>query len=329
MVIITFFRKYFFLFVLALFFISCAETSDSDYESDEISILDWNLETFFDGQFDGNEYTEFKNEKAGWSMEKYSVRLERLAEVIKKMDADVVVMEELEKEDQLHDIFNQLAGNFNFSKLYKYGTFAASKDGSIGCGIISRFPLKEITVHEISFDSSKEKQPSMRPIIQMNIDTGKKSLTLFVNHWKSKSGGAEETDFWRNLQEKNLSRLISNALDKNSFVIATGDFNRDIEEFEYVENEKFNIRLKGSENILVSSPWYDSDGKLNEYGSYWYKDHWERIDHFFACGETQILEFAPQTQGDWANEEGHPFKYMVYNGKGYSDHLPILCKINF
>ena len=75
-----------------------------DSETECLKLMNWNLQTFFDSNFDGNEYTEFKNKKSGWSQEKYEIRLDRLASVVKKMDADVVIMEEIEKEEQIQDI---------------------------------------------------------------------------------------------------------------------------------------------------------------------------------------------------------------------------------
>ena len=66
-----------------------------DSETECLKLMNWNLQTFFDSNFDGNEYTEFKNKKSGWSQEKYEIRLDRLASVVKKLDADVVIMEEI------------------------------------------------------------------------------------------------------------------------------------------------------------------------------------------------------------------------------------------
>ncbi len=120
---------------------------------------------------------------------------------------------------------------------------------------------------------------------------------------------------------------MTSACEEGGAVLAAGDFNRDIEEFIHEESDGFNVRLRGSENLMVYSPWLCAASST--VGSYWYKEHWERIDHFFACGSTKIISFAPQNDGNWADSEGKPRKYKVYNGYGYSDHLPILCKVAF
>ena len=93
-------------------------TMDTFYtaqKKESLKIVNWNLQTFFDAKFDGNEYDEYKSSKSGWNLTKYEERLNRLATAIKELDADVFVMEELEKEAQLQDIANQLSGTFNFS----------------------------------------------------------------------------------------------------------------------------------------------------------------------------------------------------------------------
>lgn len=291
--------------------------------SSGVSVMNWNLETFFDGEFDGNEYEEFRSGKSGWSREKYKVRLERLASVIRTLDCDIIVMEELEKEGQLQDIRNQLAGSFDFSGRYKYGFFAAEEGASIGCGILSRIPIDDVSVHSLSVSLGKS-QPSMRPIIKATFSFGEKKLDLFVNHWKSKSGGAEESEVWRDHQERQLSRLVSDSCAAGRGVLACGDFNRSIEEFEYEKSDVANVVLKGG--ARVHSPWFGDDGELSEIGSYWYKGAWEYIDNFFSAN-AEIAEFAVCGFGEWCDSEGRPNRYKIYSGDGYSDHLPITCRI--
>lgn len=291
--------------------------------------MNWNLQTFFDAKFDGTEYTEYKSSKSGWSREKYDARLERLASVIKKLNADVIIMEELEKEEQLQDIANRLSGTFDFSKMYSHAIFATNKGNSIGCAVLSRLPIGDIFVHSIDVRSDA-KQPSMRPILEFSVSAKEKTLTIFVNHWKSKSGGAEKSEIWRKRQEQMLANLMEKSCKKGKAVLAVGDFNKDISEFKQNLSDKTaNIILQGANNFSVYSPWILQNGCLVETGSYWYKDEWERIDHFFAAGSVEIENFCPENAGEWADSEGHPNRYQIWNGKGYSDHLPITCTVKF
>ncbi len=296
----------------------------------EISVLNWNLQTFFDGNFDGNEYTEYRNGNSGWSKDKYSERLDRLCSVIKKMDKDVIVFEELEKEGQLFDISNRLSGAFTGDKVYRYAFFAKDETSSIGIGILSRYLLADTSVHVLDIRSEKSKQPAMRPIVKCSVVKGENRLVLFANHWKSKSGGAQESEIWRNYQEESLSNLVAQSLaEGEKYVLMCGDFNRSIEEFVPVTGGiNKNIILRG-ENIPVYSPWFDDNGSLNGIGSYFYDEQWSRIDNFFAAGDLSIAKFHVESDGPWADSQGRPVRYKVYTGQGYSDHLPITCSAVF
>lgn len=324
----------FFPVFLILFFcscgqmISCKSNPDKKEKSVNVKILNWNLQTFFDANFDGNEYSDFKSAKSGWSEQKYVQRLSRLEEAIKEIDADILVFEELEKEEQIYDISNRLSGTFNFAKIYSHGFFAKEENSSIGCAVLSRFPLGEATVHNIDVRSKNLTQPSMRPIIKIEVYAKGKTLALFVNHWKSKSGGEKESRIWREKQENLLARLMSSC--KTRAKIACGDFNMDISEFLHHEDGENNIILRNkNKNAAVYSPWILPNGELLKPGSYFYKENWERIDHFFAGGNAKISDFSPETNGNWADSEGRPFRYKIWSGQGYSDHLPISCVVSF
>lgn len=299
-----------------------------------LTVMNWNLQTFFDATFDGNEYSAFKNEKSGWSRAKYDARLSRLAEVITALDVDVLVFEELEKEAQLYDITNRLSGSFDRAKRYGYACFATDEGSSIGCAVLSRFPLGEITVHSLDIRTEPGKQPHMRPLLQVPVLCDGKKLIVFVNHWKSKSGDTDgKTAAWRAYQERVLTRCMQEALSQGGAVLACGDFNSDIGEFARYDGGALpypaNILLRGDRNLPVYSPWYDAQRQLHEPGSYYYKDTWERIDHFFVAGNATLSDFAARTDGVWATDNGIPAAYRVYNGTGYSDHLPITCRVSF
>lgn len=293
-----------------------------------VSVMCWNMETFFDAVFDGNEYKEFSSSRSGWCESKYRVRLERAASVIKKIGCDVVVLEEMEKSGQLRDISNQLSATFSRKSVYRHGFFAAEEGASIGCGILSRYPILSARVHSIKVGGRKGRfQPSLRPILQVTLDVGGKKIDVFVNHWKSKSGNSAESEQWRDRQERQLAFLMGKSVSSGVPALACGDFNRSIEEFEKRDGDGSgpNVVLKGG--LSVYSPWYGDDGKICAVGSYWYKGAWEYIDNFFSAGGISISDFAPCTAGEWADASFRPRRYRMHPGSGYSDHLPIACKV--
>lgn len=375
-------------FLVTLIFMcltSCACTVSNTVASSQLKIVNWNVQTFFDGNKDGNEYSEFLSSSSKWDEDSYMVRLGRLCEVIRESDADVFVMEEIEKEEILYDISNMLSeDSWNTKKVYNWACFAKDEDSSIGCAIISRVELSNMRLHTLGIQSESDEQPSMRPIIEVDLSIDGKLLKVFVNHWKSKSGGEEETDVWRKWQESVLaSKMASYAVtvsDSQSGVpcIAIGDFNKDITEFEIIDdgnatssegysaamletndvlqaNDILQARdilqankapsvlekacnvpnvflkyttLEGEKKLAVYSPWADSSIKNEQKGTYYYDYEWECIDNVFLLGNVVMESFSVMREGKWADEDGQPIGYKIWNQNGYSDHLPIMCVVS-
>ena len=319
-------------FVLNCFLFSCCSiNSFQESNLKKISFACWNVQTFFDAYCDGFEYSDFqKTEK--WTKEKYIIRLNRLCEVMKKMDCDIFVFEEIENEAVIQDIANRLQSeSWNKTKFWHYSCFAKEPGSSIGCAVFSRFELSDLQVHALDIRCHKIKQPSERPLMQVSINIGEKKLELFICHWKSKSGGEIETEIWRDWQEFLLSENLSAFSEcSNSPVLICGDFNRSVEAFiSEKENNKIILRGKQEHNNQVDSPWFDDEGFFDvKKGSYFYKGNWERIDNIFIYGNVSISDFRIYTDENIVDEEGLPFAYKIYSGKGYSDHLPLMCVLS-
>ena len=312
----------------------------SSYVGKKVSFACWNVQTFFDAKTDGTEYDEFKKSDS-WNSGKYCKRLERLCEVMKSLNSDVIVLEEIESISVVQDISNYLVdGKWDKSKNWNYVCFARNKGTSIGCAVFSRYPVKKLLIHNLDIRVQKVKQPSCRPLMQVTINIDEKDLVLFVNHWKSKSGGEIETEIWRDWQEALLGeRLVCDFSfsEKNAYVLC-GDFNRSVEDFVCNLDGKpectdANVVLRTfgqgkTDFVCVYSPWFIESGKFTtESGSYFYKSNWERIDNIFSFGSLKISGFMVESEGNLAKEDGSPFKYSIYNGEGYSDHFPLVCNL--
>lgn len=301
-----------------------------------LSIACWNVQTFFDAVTDGCEYTDFKN-SSKWTKEKYVRRLDKLCEVITLLNSDITVLEEIENEAVVQDIVNRLTnGAWSRKKGWQYACFAKETDSAIGCAVLSRYELKNLSVHSLDIQIHKSSQPSSRPIMQMTVSAGEKEVELFVNHWKSKSGGEEETEIWRDWQEALLAERLVDYITNERSVIMCGDFNRSVEDFIPLEEaflikDKANIVLRRpcGESVKLYSPWFTDEGKYStEIGSYFYDGGWERIDNFFFSGQIEIHKFQPVAEAPVADEASIPQGYKVYNDYGCSDHLPLKCIIS-
>ncbi len=316
------------------------EANSNKQVSSDISVISWNLQTFFDSHETGTEYSDFKGSKTPWSEELYVMRLKQLAEFISQTQADVYVFQEIENSAIIQDLSNELVGLRASGKGYNYSCFSKQNNEALGIAILSRYPLHNVRLHQIDFDvalglsnfetsnditdGTKLNQPSMRALLraQVVIDA-EKSVVLYACHWKSKYGGAEQTEVWRNTQER---LLADSALEERGSVLIAGDFNRSLEEFVLESDES--IMLRGSKkNIQVFSPWHIFDSFLTVNGSYYYEGSWEKIDHFFYNESIKVLEFKVITNENTLSESGIPFRFDMFSGKGMSDHLPLFIKI--
>ena len=332
-------RRIFYSF-LAFIFSGCFSAG---IPANSFSLASWNVQTFFDGNKDGTEYSNFQKSQS-WGEEAYKKRLEKLCAALNSINADVFVLEEIENSGILYDISNFLASkSWNSRDNWSYGAFSKNPGDSIGCAVLSKFPISKVTIHNLDVRTENSPQPSMRPLMKIEILFEGKIFCIFANHWKSKSGGAEESEIWRDWQE---TLLVKKFIEQQEFPsVACGDFNRDILEFKRnfsgggnisAEPGNFqNIELRSltgnpdaeNFNVAVHSPWLDALGSLEEPGSYYFNESWERIDHFFSNGKAALKDFEVLTEGEWCGENFIPKPYRIYTGEGFSDHLPIKCTV--
>ncbi len=306
---------------------SCSHLLPSLVGINAVKITSYNIQTFFDAVVTGSEYEDFKGKKYSWSEEKYKVRLSRLCSVLESIDSDIFVFQEIENEKILQDISNGLKTQGDSSRCFSFAVFVPSRDKTLGCAVLSRFPIISCSSHAVDIRRHALTPPDMRPLVEVKIDCGfSVPLTVFTGHWKSKSGDDGQSDFWRESQESVLVSRIG-LLSDTCFVFC-GDCNKDIREFacdgEYVVlNAKFSNNLK-SKLLRLVNPWL-----VNPYtsmnGSYYYKNTWEKIDHFFIGSALSIHSFNVENKGLHVNDKQIPLRYTIWNGEGYSDHLPITC----
>lgn len=297
-------------------------------ERDEISIISYNAQTFFDAVEDGIEFKEFKGSNSKWSKERYAERLLRLKEALAvscvalglegKSIPDILILQEIESKAVVDDFCKILPLNCS----YKYAVFIPpKKGGAFSTALLSKFPITETRVFNLYSDKTY-----LRPLVETRIRTGnsdKSDELIVLNvHWKSKAGNSGSSQL-RRMQEKQVyKRLIElKKTEQNTPFIICGDFNQPLEEF-YLLSEFGNCW-----NIQDYKDAADEGSQIP--GSYFYGGKWEAIDHFFYSDNLKdgkdfdIHLFCVINSIPLIGESGEPERYSVYSGKGYSDHLPI------
>lgn len=297
-------------------------------EKDEISIVSYNVQTFFDAIEDGNEFQEFKGPKSKWSKERYADRILRLKDTVKlagtglglsKNDIpDILILQEVESQIVLDDFCKQLP----WGNSYKYAVFIPpKKDGAFSTALLSKFPIIETRVFNVYSGRTY-----LRPLIETRIKIGDSSavneLVILNVHWKSKVGTSDSASLRRMQEEQAYKRLMElKSTEPQTPFIICGDFNQTLDEFSLLSELNNCWNIEAYQNAV-------KEGSQCA-GSYFYKGEWQGIDHFFYSDnlndgkDLDLNFFCVINLAPLLNEEGTPKKYTVKNGKGYSDHLPI------
>ena len=325
-----------------------AQGSEADHEKEQadFTVVNWNLQTFFDANKDGCEYKEYQKSE-DWNQEKYSARLERLCQFISQRNADIYIFEEIENENVIYDISNYLTAgghNWNQKSFWNYSVFSKEEGSAIGIGILSRHPLEDVKTHSMDIRIHKTKQPSVRPLLEVKASVSGRTLIILANHWKSKSGGEAKTEIWRDWQETVLANRLLELKNANNGslppVLIAGDFNRDAADFIYnlatkssYLSDKKNTFLRSAcfgytDSIDINSLWFTQTGEFKiKTGSYYYDDKWEHIDNLMIAGNLKCTAFTPLATEPWASADGYPVPYRIYTGNGWSDHLPLEARL--
>ena len=315
--------------------------------------MSYNVQNIFDDSDNGTEYPEFDPGGGQWGTSLYNTRLFNLSEVIRRSLSgghDIISPQEIENSRVVED----LVENYLKGMGYNYLIVTDTEDSAIQIGFISRLELASIRVHQILLDG----HTTGRPILEITIATDAGTLNIFNNHWKSKLGGAEETEPERIAAGTALKRRILelSADDPLAGIVVLGDLNENWDEYcrtggEYVtalmplEDAVFSnpagpILITGStddcepflkpESIILYSPLCaDPD----EPGSYVYNDTWQTIDHIlmnsvmFDSPGFEYESFRIMKDDYLLNTQGYPLKWRTDTGYGYSDHLPLILVV--
>jgi endonuclease/exonuclease/phosphatase family metal-dependent hydrolase len=158
---------------------------------------------------------------------------EIIAERIKRMDIDVLAVQEVEDKDTLKE--------FNTTHLQNKYSFVGVIDGNdprlIDVGILSKFPIGGLTSWQYTVHPDIPQQPVFsRDVLEIEIlspKRDKKLFTLYNNHLKSHfidfredpKQAEKKNNACRKRQAESLAQIIQQQTNPNSNYIITGDMN--------------------------------------------------------------------------------------------------------
>ncbi len=327
----------------------CSLPWQGSLDPDFISIVSYNVQNLCDAKDSGLEYPEFRVGSGAWTEQKYRKRLENTARAIKSLaqegssGPDILCLVEVETLTVLDDLRSR-----QFSSAgYRTALMAPSVGSPINCGILSRFPAKNVRAHNLDCPGS-----GSRYMLEATFECGNDTeLTVFVCHWKSRIESAKATEEARIQAASMLRDRISCLLRANpsAEILVCGDFNESPDEFRRsgsVEETAFMpfpaqsgaLAKPACRGLMVAtspeaarfdsngpvffSPWERTGGY-----SYYFGDSMEQLDGFLLspglCDSTGLgmTGFKVSDAEFLMSETGHPLGWR--GSSGYSDHLPI------
>ena len=314
-------------------------------------VVSYNVENLFDTinspAYDDDEFTP-SGTKA-WTYERYNKKLNDLARVIlsipgKELPA-VVGLAEIENRKVLEDLTGVRG-------LRRAAYEIVHEDGQdprgIECALLYRPDLFKYKSHEyVPIEDPIDPDYLYRGILHVH---GKgpdgSSLHIFVNHWKSRSGGQKETERQRMYSAITLRKQMDLLMARESDfkVIIMGDFNDEPTNRSLINglsalNKRRNIQMGDYYNLFYDL--HNIEGK----GTYNYQGTWNMLDHMIvsynllnqARGLSTGFESGVILKEEWmlysSEKYGESLPSATYGGPEYfggpSDHLPIYVEFTW
>ncbi len=206
---------------LLLLFLVCqapAASPKGTFPSRPLRIVTWNLNNFFDS-FDDPWRRDEKTRPASVS----KARQERVAAVLRSLDADVVFLQEVENRFFLERFVRERLGSEGYEVVLLEGN-----DGrGIDVALLSRFPVGAVTSYRhIRFpDAGGHQQRFQRDLLRVHLGPPL-DAEVFVVHFRSQLGG-EESDRIRLAEARAAAGVIQELRRANPRyrAILAGDLN--------------------------------------------------------------------------------------------------------
>ena len=337
-------------FLTALIFFFLPLIISAQNNSDTLYLAFWNLQNLFDTIDDPikNDDEFLPDGELEWTEDRLDKKMYNLARVIRSMNnekgPDLLGVCEVENQSVLDSIISKYLKDLN----YKIAYIESPDNRGIDNGLIFRadkIRLLNIQADTVQLSDGWPTRLIFGANLLINND---EKITVFVNHWPSRSGGQLESEPNRIEAAKTLRNAVDRIfkVEEDAKIFITGDFNDDPINKSILETLRANPIKCDSLNADFE---IESEGELynvsyesfeNGVGSYKYRDTWNMLDQIIVSGslitsevfnyicnsfEVYKPDFIVTKSGDYI---GTPFP--TYGGRrylgGYSDHFPVIAK---
>jgi hypothetical protein len=335
------------LIILFLFNSTC-----NAQEEDTLYVAFWNLQNLFDTVDDPekNDESFLPDGDMEFTPERLDKQMYNLSRVIHSMNSgngpDLLGVCEVENQAVLSSIVNKFLPELD----YKIAYLESPDNRGIDNGLLykaDKFKLLNLQADTVYLSDG---WPT-RLIIGVNLLTkSDEKITVFINHWPSRSGGQEESEPNRIAAAQTLRGAVDRIFNKdvNAKIIAIGDFNDEPVNISVLETlnayplkcDTDTIYMEFEEETACELYNISYSAFESGLGTYKYKDDWNMFDQvivsgslitsenfFYLCNSFEIYKpyYIVTQSGQF---KGAPFP--TYGGRrylgGYSDHFPVIAK---
>ncbi|MDD5674852.1 MAG: hypothetical protein PHC61_11850 [Chitinivibrionales bacterium] len=358
--------KYFRIFFAVLFAaVSCHKKPPPvDFSAivvkDTLAIVDYNVENMFDCIRNGGEYPEFIPDSCNWTKEIQQAKVQHCAQALADARPDIAVLEEVENCATAHQLQREL------SQLDCRLPYCACGDRPNPTNtvpvILSRFPFTVVRCYGMP----REGKYFTRNLLEAAVYLGKDTLTVFACHFPSKNNPeSKRLNVARILRERlaqldnrGAEYIVAGDLNSNYNECETILFDksndaRGLTAINHVLRTVTSAPLQpsvfvdkrmlaaGGKPGFLYDPWLDVPQSRRM--SAVFRQQPQTPDHillsatlFDTAGLSYVdNSFAPFTDSGRLLLSNEPFRWQysyrgqtrVHLGEGYSDHLPVVCKI--
>ena len=290
------------------------------FAQDSLTIISYNVENLFDYEHDTlkNDSSFMPDGMHHWTYYRYQTKLDRIAQVIVNISgwesAALVGLCEVENARCLCDLCYILK-RFH----YKYIHYESADERGIDVALL--YDSTKVKILNSKSLHVPLKNDLTRDILYVKaLLTSSDTLHTMVCHLPSKLGGTTATDWKRKTAKQVIQQQVDSILQlqPDAKIIVMGDMN----------SEPIND-LQHLDNLMIS---HNRAGK----GTHKYQGIWSCLDQFYISHSLKEIAQATIFAPNWLLEEDT--KYLDYQPKrtyvgfryhdGYSDHLPVVLKVN-
>lgn len=299
----------------------------------------YNIENLFDTLDNphANDNEFLPDSEKNWNTVKYYNKLDSIAKIISLIGdengPEILGLCEMENRAVLTDLSVRPAiANLK----YNIAHLESNDYRGIDVALFMKPGFNLDTLRAITVDIDSQPRFRTRDILHVQLSHKKQgTIHYFINHWPSRIGGKEKTEYKRMAASDALKTEISIILDENpdAQIVVMGDFND-----EPVDRSLMNISGMGFFNTMAS---LDSAGK----GSYCYRDEWNMLDQILispSLNNQSGVDYRDGSAGifekEWMKQKGENNRYAGYplrtwGGRlylgGFSDHFPVYMHLEY